>query len=207
MPAQTPPPPAGEGGEDSEGALGGVDAEGDAVSDLMNTFMTYMAENIPQLPDGADLINVVEGNGFIQIEIPEPVGMQFNSGEARLLPSAINVINDLAPILVSFAEQGHTIVVTGHTDNIPMRSAIIPSNWSLSVMRASAVVEYLVYEWGLPDYMIMPTGRGEHDPIADNGTPEGRALNRRVEITVFEVTGDLSIPGAVVNMNQWTIPR
>ncbi|MCL2840807.1 MAG: flagellar motor protein MotB [Defluviitaleaceae bacterium] len=201
-----PPIPDGEGGEDYEGAMGGVEGQGDIVGDLMTTFATYLATLEPSSAHIVDLINdmiIQEGDNFISITLPTTDGMLFNSGDARLLPSAMEVLNYLGPFLSGVVAQGHGIVVEGHTDNQPIHTATFSSNWALSSMRASNVVEYLVMNWNISPAHIAGSGRGEYFPIGDNATAEGRAMNRRVEIKVFnraEGTGS----GLVGNM--WSIP-
>jgi len=76
------------------------------------------------------------------------------------------------------------IIVSGHTDNIAIRTPRFPSNWHLSLARASAVVKYMDNVGELTGRML-PEGRGENEPVADNETTEGRAKNRRVVIDMF----------------------
>jgi chemotaxis protein MotB len=205
-----PPPPEGDGGPDAQGGLGGVYGEGDVVGNMMNTFATYMAQNVPEpghpdRPDWAGDFDVREGENFISITLPPTDGVLFNSGDARLLPTAREILDFLGPILQDFVADGKAIVVEGHTDSLPISTAQFPSNWALSSMRASNVVEYLVMNWDIPPQFITGSGRGEYFPIGDNDIPEGRAMNRRVEIKIFQraeggegigLIGDLwGIPG------------
>ena len=79
------------------------------------------------------------------------------------------------------------VMVTGHTDDRPIRSARFPSNWELSQARAANVRDLLAG-------MVAPArlkaeGKGDADPVAPNDTPAGRALNRRVEVTLFAKPG------------------
>ena len=209
LPGATPPPPAGYGGEDEQGGYGGDYGEGDIIGDMMTTFATYMAYAAYGMTE-EDLVRIIddmiiqEGDNFISISLPTIDGMLFNSGDARLLPSAFEVLNFLGPILRDFAAQGHGIVVEGHTDNLPINTPQFPSNWALSSMRASNVVEYLVNNWGISPTFIAGIGRGEYFPIESNDTAEGRAANRRVEIKVFE-RAEGAESGLVGNL--WTIPR
>lgn len=197
-----PPPPAGAyGEEDGTGDAepdgeGGREPEGDAVGDMMNTFRTYMAENLPQDQEERQYeITATEGDDYIRITVGEYGGVFFNSGQARLTPAAISVLNYLGPMLANFAESGHGIVVEGHTDNIPINTPAFPSNWSLSGARASSVVEHLIDNFGIDVRMIAGLGRGEHFPIDTNETEAGRANNRRVEIKVF--TPQTTVQGPV----------
>jgi chemotaxis protein MotB len=213
------PPPAGaEGDEGGRGDVppefrGGREAQGDAVGDMYNTFMTYMAEIMPSPPvDGSPddeerehLFDLVVGENYIRFEFNELErdSVFFNSGQARLTSTAEATLDILGPVLKNFADGGHGIVVEGHTDNQPINTAAFPSNWSLSGARASSVVEYLVRHFGIDVRMIAGLSRGEYFPKADNNTVEGRAENRRVEIKVFTtdatasdvIGGWFAIPG------------
>jgi chemotaxis protein MotB len=73
------------------------------------------------------------------------------------------------------------VVVTGHTDNTPIRSPVFRSNWELSAARAAGVARALV-ERGQDPMLVTVESYGEHRPIAENDSPEGRAQNRRVEL-------------------------
>ncbi|MCL2197713.1 MAG: flagellar motor protein MotB [Defluviitaleaceae bacterium] len=210
MPEVVPPPEPGATGDeegqgeaDPEGA-GGREHEGDAVGDMMNTFRTYMAENLPSDDQDRQFeIDVTEGENYIRIDIGEHDGVFFNSGQARLTPSGINVLNYLGPMLANFASTGHGIIIEGHTDDRPINTAAFPSNITLSGARASSAVEHLTTHFDIPFNMIAGIGRGEHFPVATNETEAGRAANRRVEIKVFTsqtteggpVSGWFQIPG------------
>jgi type VI secretion system protein ImpK len=76
------------------------------------------------------------------------------------------------------------IVVTGHTDDQPIRSLRFPSNWHLSQARADSVRALLVAQ-GLPVSRLRAEGRADSEPVTDNSTPANRALNRRVEIALL----------------------
>jgi chemotaxis protein MotB len=197
-----PDPPIDEGIDGDPYSPGGLDPAGDVVSDMANTFRTYLAENIPGSDEDSHHqggFDVHEGENYVRISITETPGggVPFNSGQARLTPSAIATLNYLGPMLLTFSEQGHGIVVEGHTDNQPINTAAFPSNWSLSGARAMSVVEHLVINFGIEVQMIAGLGRGEYFPIGDNDTAEGRAQNRRVEIKIFtqEVTAGGAIGG------------
>lgn len=82
------------------------------------------------------------------------------------------------------------MTVVGHSDNVPIRTLRFPSNWHLSMERAgnvSAMLEEHIREPG----RVSAQGRGSAEPVAPNDTPANRALNRRVDITVFASAADL----------------
>src|SRR5690606_6559496 len=100
--------------------------------------------------------------------------------------SAFDIVEQLAKILAPF---DNPIQVEGFTDNLPIATALYPTNWELSAARAASVVRMLEMN-GVASQRMAAVGYGEHRPIADNATPEGRAMNRRV---VLVVSRDLDI--------------
>ena len=109
----------------------------------------------------------------------------FRSGSWEMSPQGQELIAKLVPQLAPF--QQAKLVVNGYTDNAPVGRALqrqgIPSNAVLSQKRAEAVMAYLISHGVKPD-MIAARGLGEADPIAANTTAQGRAQNRRVEVTL-----------------------
>jgi chemotaxis protein MotB len=105
----------------------------------------------------------------------------FDSGAARIKPAGMELLSHLGPMLRH--QKSHDVHVEGHTDNVPIRGSMYPSNWELSTARASAVVRALIAMNMLPD-RLTATGRAQLDPSASNATPKGRARNRRVEIVL-----------------------
>jgi type VI secretion system protein ImpK len=77
------------------------------------------------------------------------------------------------------------VLVVGHTDNVPIRSLRFPSNWHLSRARAQAVTKILSHHLELPE-RIQSEGRGSAEPLVPNDSPQNRARNRRVEITLLK---------------------
>ncbi len=114
--------------------------------------------------------------------------MLFDSGSTELKEDCIPVLQQVGVILEKYA--GHTIVVEGHTDNVPMSGAKYSNNDELSSGRALSVFNYLVQNTTVNPASIQHAGRGEYVPIADNSTPEGRARNRRVEINIYNSVSD-----------------
>lgn len=104
----------------------------------------------------------------------------FNPGRADIREEYLSIASELSALLV-FDPARH-IVVTGHTDNVPMNSPQIQSNWDLSVMRAVNFLKILAEE--VDPRLLSAKGYGEFQPIASNDTAEGRDQNRRVEILI-----------------------
>jgi len=104
----------------------------------------------------------------------------FQSGSADLSPRMEEILDKLAPPLKKLADEGHDIVVEGHTDNIPIRNARFPSNWELSTARATSVVQSLINVDKFPPQHMGAIGYGQFKPLVPNDTPENRSMNRRV---------------------------
>jgi chemotaxis protein MotB len=109
----------------------------------------------------------------------------FKSGQAVLLPGAAPKIQRIAKVL---ALHGLDLRVEGHSDNLPIHTAQFRSNWELSTARAMAVMMLLVDESGFDPQKISVAGYGQYRPVADNTTPDGRRLNRRVDLVVVATT-------------------
>jgi chemotaxis protein MotB len=105
----------------------------------------------------------------------------FDSGAAQIKPAGLELLAHLAPLLRHQASRA--VQVEGHTDNVPIRGSVYPSNWELSTARASAVVRALIAMRMSPGRMTA-TGRAYLDPTSPNSTGRGRARNRRVEIVL-----------------------
>jgi chemotaxis protein MotB len=110
----------------------------------------------------------------------------FDSGRAELKASGKEVLKKLGGALKGY--ENKIIRVVGHTDNVPVAKSmqnVFPSNWELSVARATNVVRYL-QEVGVPAERMIASGRGEHAPVAPNDSAEGRQKNRRIEIMLID---------------------
>jgi len=110
----------------------------------------------------------------------------FDSGRANLKDTGKAVLKKVGEALKGYEDK--VIRIVGHTDNVPISKSaqkVFPSNWELSVARATTVVRYL-QEVGIPPERMIASGRAEYQPIAENDTPDGRKKNRRIEITLVD---------------------
>jgi chemotaxis protein MotB len=105
----------------------------------------------------------------------------FASGQATLEAKANGLLSEIADLLN--VDQTHPISVEGNTDNVPIHSALYPSNWELSTARASTVVRFLIAH-GVGATRLTASGNAEQRPYDSNATAAGRARNRRVEIVM-----------------------
>lgn len=106
----------------------------------------------------------------------------FSSADASIKPDAYSKLLSISKILNSL---DNYIRVEGHTDNISINNDKYSSNWQLSSMRASNVVEFLVEYGRISPDRLSSVGYGEYRPLKDNSTEYGRLLNRRVDILVL----------------------
>jgi chemotaxis protein MotB len=109
----------------------------------------------------------------------------FDSGKADVKPEGVETLKKVADVLKNTSDQD--IIVAGYTDNVQIigkLARIYPSNWELSAARAISVLKLLVAD-GVDPKLVSAAGFGEFRPVADNGTPEGRAKNRRMEIILM----------------------
>ncbi len=116
-----------------------------------------------------------------RVAIVLDAGELFGSGSADINESYQPILAKIARVLESTPGR---VVVSGHTDSTPIRTPRYPSNWHLSLARASAVADYLAASANLQGRLV-PEGRADAEPIADNQSAEGRARNRRVVLDVY----------------------
>ena len=126
-------------------------------------------------------IDITFTSQYVQLTLKGSI--LFDSGKSELRKDAMPVIDKVAVILERYAES--TIEIEGHTDNVPISTSKYESNDVLSSYRALSMFRYLVENTTLDPAKLKHSGRGEYVPVADNGTPEGRAKNRRIEIKIY----------------------
>lgn len=143
-----------------------------------------MAEQIQQELERSGLGEQVDVDftaEYVQLNLSGAI--LFESGKAELVSGAIPIVDKIGKILETYDK--NIVEVEGHTDNVPINSARYESNEVLSVYRALAVTERLRETTDLDPKYLKFAGRGDYVPVADNSTAEGRALNRRVEIKIY----------------------
>jgi chemotaxis protein MotB len=110
----------------------------------------------------------------------------FDSGAAVLRPAAYPLLGEIAHLLTR-ADIVNPVRVEGNTDNVPIHSAVYPSNWELSTARANAVLELLLADH-VQARRLSVGGYGDQNPIATNATAAGRSANRRVDIVILRLS-------------------
>jgi chemotaxis protein MotB len=106
----------------------------------------------------------------------------FDSGSAQLKPGALPALDRIASLL---AIRTYKLRIEGHTDNVPIHTQQMSSNWELSTARATALIELLVTRYRFGPERLSAAGYAEYHPVAGNSTPQGRAQNRRVDIVIL----------------------
>jgi len=126
----------------------------------------------------SDELSVYIKNGKVYVSLSDK--LLFKSGSAAVETKGIEAIKVLADVLNK--NKDIDILVEGHTDNIPIKTALYHDNWDLSAARAISIVRILTDEYKIIPTRLTASGKGEFAPRAINTTPEGRASNRRTEI-------------------------
>lgn len=134
--------------------------------------------------DGASLdgLDVTVAQPVVKITINNSI--LFKSGSAWVSKNSHPLIEKLANLIKS--EPNMEVLVEGHADAIPVvEGSYLGDNWMMASKRAIAVVRVLENKFDVPGEQLAASSRGEHKPVADNATPEGRAKNRRTTITLM----------------------
>lgn len=146
---------------------------------IVAKLQAYLSELIK-----ADMVNLRSNTLWVEVEIKNNV--LFDSGSAIVNKNAQEPLAEIAAVL---REVPNRVQVEGFTDNRPINTPIYPSNWELSAARAANVVNLLMKNGVRPERMSA-VGYGEFQPVADNGTEQGRMQNRRVVLVIMGNTED-----------------
>lgn len=143
-----------------------------------------MAEEMTEILEQSNVIEAVEIDFTSQYVVLTLNGaLLFDSGKDEIRPESMDVVNAIGDMLQNYT--GNIVEIEGHTDNVPINTKKFRNNNELSSARAIAVAEYYMQNKGMDPALMKYSGRGEYVPVADNGTAEGRAKNRRVEIKIY----------------------
>lgn len=126
----------------------------------------------------SDELTVRQEGGKVYVAMSDK--LLFESGKAVVNQQGKEALGKLAEVLNKQTEI--EVMIEGHTDNVPIKTAVYQDNWDLSVIRATSVVRILTETYAVNPLQIQPCGRGEYKPVADNESAEGKSKNRRTEI-------------------------
>jgi type VI secretion system protein ImpK len=171
-----------------------------SASDPVFASIQNLREQLPTAPAAAAPLGQPRLAKFLEAEIREGlVSVREDAdrsvvslrGDAFFAPASADLQGKAVPVVIRVAKalsevQGQ-VLITGHSDNQPIRSLRFPSNWHLSQARAQSVLD-LVAATVKPE-RLKAEGRAESEPVAPNDTPENRARNRRVELTLLVPPG------------------
>jgi outer membrane protein OmpA-like peptidoglycan-associated protein len=151
---------------------------GALIGGAIGNYMDREAEALRQRLRGTG-VSVTRHGDHIILNMPGNVTFATNSSD---ISSNFYAVLDSVAIVLNEFEKTYVDVI-GHTDS----TGPADFNQALSVRRAQSVADYLMSREVIPERLVV-TGRGPSQPIASNDTPEGRALNRRVEIVLTPLT-------------------
>ncbi len=134
-----------------------------------------------------DKIEVKMENGQLIIRLMGET--TFNSGKSRIKSQMIPLLKKMGSTLKKMDDD---IIISGHTDNVPIRRGAYDTNLELSVARAYSVADFFIHKSDIDPRRIATMGFGEYRPIKSNNTSKGREKNRRVEI----ILSDFDLPGS-----------
>ena len=116
----------------------------------------------------------------VKISLSNPI--LFESGSAELKPEAVPALKEIAVLIDSLP---NSVVVEGHTDNLPFMGKTYRSNFELSAARAFSVIKYFIDNEKVDPSRFTAFGYGEYSPLYPNDNDQHRAMNRRIEINII----------------------
>jgi chemotaxis protein MotB len=158
-----------------------VQASKAETSHSQKSMVDEMSDAIKKLEMENDVSVQAVDKGII-ITMKEKV--TFMPADAEPLKTSEPMLDDIARIIKQHPT--FQIEIEGHTDNVPIMTHRYPSNWELSVARATSVLKYFINRHGIDSSRLTIKGNAEQKPLVENDTPENRAKNRRVEIRLKE---------------------
>jgi chemotaxis protein MotB len=155
-------------------------AKDEKVKEVSNTYEKLLQNMKSEIALGQVTISELKGKLTVNME----AAILFDSGKAEVKDDGLEILLKIVETLKSVKDKA--IRIEGHTDNVQISDAlsrVFPTNWELSAARAINVARYLQQQ-GLDPAVLSAAAYAEYKPVADNATKEGRAKNRRIEITL-----------------------
>jgi chemotaxis protein MotB len=150
------------------------------VKEVSSTYEQLLQNMKSEIAQGQVTISELKGKLTVNME----AAILFDSGKADVKQDGLEILLKMVDTLKGVKDKA--IRIEGHTDNVQISGALtrqFPTNWELSAARAINVAKYLQQQ-GLDAASLSAAAFAEYKPVADNGTKEGRAKNRRIEITL-----------------------
>ncbi len=155
-------------------------AKEEKVKEVSGTYEQLLDNMKNEIAKGQVTISELKGKLTVNME----AAILFDSGKADVKLEGLDILNKMVETLKNV--RGKTIRIEGHTDIVQITGLLtrtFPTNWELSAARAINVAKFL-QEQGVDPHNLSAAAFAEHKPVADNSTKEGRATNRRIEITL-----------------------
>jgi len=143
--------------------------------DVMTKLKNSIAEALMNYKTDELYVYIKDGNVYVSLQEK----LLFKSGSDVVDPKGKEALKSLAKVLNSTKDI--TVMIEGHTDNVPIKTKLFQDNWDLSTARATSIVRILTKD-GFDSNRITASGRGQFHPVKTNETVEGRADNRRTEV-------------------------
>lgn len=155
-------------------------AKEDKVKEVSGTYEQLLANMKNEIAQGQVTISELKGKLTVNME----AAILFDSGRADVKPEGLGILDKMVETLKNVSDKA--IRIEGHTDTVQISGALtrtFPTNWELSAARAINVTKFLQQQ-GIDPRNLSAAAFAEHKPVAENDTKEGRAKNRRIEITL-----------------------
>jgi chemotaxis protein MotB len=144
--------------------------------DVMAKLKNSIADALMNYKTDELSVYIKDGNVYVSLEEK----LLFKSGSDVVDPKGKEALKTLANVLNNTKDV--TVMIEGHTDNVPIKTKQFKDNWDLSTARATSILRILTTDYGFDSNRITASGRGQFHPVKTNETTEGRAANRRTEI-------------------------
>jgi chemotaxis protein MotB len=155
-------------------------AKEEKVKEVSGTYEQLLANMKSEIAKGQVTISDLKGKLTVNME----AAILFDSGRADVKPEGLEILGKMVETLKKVSDKA--IRIEGHTDVVQITGGLartFPTNWELSAARAINVTKFLQQQ-GIDPRNLSAAAFAEHKPVADNSTKEGRAKNRRIEITL-----------------------
>lgn len=155
-------------------------AKEEKVKEVSSTYEQLLGNMKNEISKGQVTISELKGKLTVNME----AAILFDSGRADVKPEGLDILGKMVETLKNVSDKA--IRIEGHTDIVQITGALartFPTNWELSAARAINVTKFLQQQ-GIDPRNLAAAAFAEHKPVADNDTKEGRAKNRRIEITL-----------------------
>ena len=147
---------------------------------VMKNMQGFIAEN-----DLEDKVHVEMTDRGLVIRMTGEI--LYDLGEAVIKPQGKEVLDEIG---VNIQGITNNVKVDGHTDNLPINNSEYPSNWELSTARAVRVIKYFIENMNITPSRLSAAGYSMYRPLRENTNPNNRAINRRVEVVILDITLD-----------------